>query len=111
MRVFGSPAQIFVRATIRQDNKLSDRSIIGTFVGISDKGNGYIFFIQKSNELIEIDSKDAKFNESFSDYRGRQGKLTTAPYINPDLMEEIEANNDGNEYDDNDEDGDERQEN
>ena len=32
MRVFGSPAQIFVRATIREDKKLSNRSISGTFV-------------------------------------------------------------------------------
>jgi hypothetical protein len=34
--------------------------------------------------------KDAKFNETFSDYRGRQGKLTTAPYIDPDLREQDE---------------------
>jgi hypothetical protein len=56
MRVFGCPAQVFVRATIRDDKKLSDRSITGTFVGISDKGNGYIFLVGKSNELVEIDS-------------------------------------------------------
>ncbi len=70
MRVFGSPAQIFVRPTIRLDQKLSDRSVSGTFVGISDKGNGYIFLINKSNNFVEIDSRDAKFNETFSDYRG-----------------------------------------
>jgi transposase InsO family protein len=64
MRVFGSPAQIFLRDTIRQDKKLSDRSTSGTFVGISDKGNGYIFLIRKSNELVEVDTKDAKFNET-----------------------------------------------
>ncbi len=87
MRVFGSPAQIFVRAKIRDDQKLSDWSVSGTFVGVSDKGNGYIFLIQKSNELVQIDSKDAKFNETFSDYRGRQGKLTKASYIDPDLKE------------------------
>jgi hypothetical protein len=55
LRVFGSPAQIFVRSTIRNDNKLSDRSVSGTFVGVSDKGNGYIFLIKKSNTLIEVD--------------------------------------------------------
>ncbi len=87
MRVFGSPAQIFVRATIRTDKKLSDRSVSGTFVGISDKGNGYIFLIQKSNELVEVDTKDAKFNETFADYRGKQGKLTTAPFIDADLKD------------------------
>jgi hypothetical protein len=94
LRVFGSPAQIFVRATIRNDKKLSDRSVSGTFIGMSDKGNGYIFLVPKSNELVEIDSKDAKFNETFADYRGRQGKLTTAHYIEPDLKEEREEVND-----------------
>jgi hypothetical protein len=69
MRVFGSPAQIFVRATIRKDKKLSDRSISGTFVGISDKGNGYIFLVKKSYELVEVDSKDEKFNETFAECR------------------------------------------
>ena len=33
LRVFGSPAQIHVRATIRSDKKLSDRSVSGTFIG------------------------------------------------------------------------------
>jgi hypothetical protein len=74
MRVFGSPAEIFVRPTIRTDKKLSDRSVSGTFVGISDKGNGYIFLIKKSNNLVEIGSKDAKFNETFADVRDRKGK-------------------------------------
>ena len=87
MRVFGSPAQIFVRATIRDDVKLSDRSVSGTFVGISDKGNGYIFLVSKSNEVVEIDAKDAKFNETFADIRERKGKLTNAHYISPDLTE------------------------
>ncbi len=61
-------------------------------MGISDKGNGYTFLIDKSNRFVEIDSKDAKFNESFSDYRGRQGKIMAAPFINPDLKEESEDN-------------------
>jgi hypothetical protein len=54
---------------------------------MSDKGNGYIFLVHKSNEFVEIDSKDAKFNETFSDYRGRQGKLMAAPFITPDLTD------------------------
>jgi hypothetical protein len=91
LRVFGCPAQIFVRATIRLDKKLSDRSVSGTFVGISTKGNGYIFLVNSANriaEFVEIDSKDAKFNETFSDYRGRQGKITDANHIAPDLRDE-----------------------
>ncbi len=74
---------------------LSYRSVSGTFVGMSDKGNGYIFLIQKSNtfvdDFVEIDSKDAKFNETFADCRARHGKLTTAHYIDPDLKEETDA--------------------
>jgi len=91
LRVFGSPAQIFIRATIRDDVKLSDRSVSGTFVGISDKGNGYIFLIGKSNELATIDAKDAKFNETFSDIRERQGKLSPANHISPDLQDESKS--------------------
>ena len=74
MRVFGSPAQIHVRATIRADKKLSDRSVSGTFIGHSTRGNGYIFLVNKTNgtngQYDEIDSIDAKFNETFSPYRG-----------------------------------------
>ncbi len=40
LRVFESPAQIFVRPSARNDVKLSDRSLSETFVGMSDKGNG-----------------------------------------------------------------------
>jgi transposase InsO family protein len=92
LRVFGSPAQIFVRPTIRSDNKLSDRSISGTLVGMSDKGNGYIFLIRKSNDLdlVEVDSNDVKFNETFADCRAMKGKLTTANNIEPDLRIESE---------------------
>jgi hypothetical protein len=57
--VFGCPAQIHVRKTIRDDNKLSDRSISGTFIGHSTTGNGYIFLISKKAKFTEIDSKDA----------------------------------------------------
>ena len=98
MRVFGSPAQIFLRSTIRNDTKLSDRSISGTLVGISDKGNGYIFLVRKLTklvelELVEIDSKDVKFNETFADIRERKGKLTTAHEIEPDLHDEQRHDN------------------
>ena len=96
LRVFGCPAQIFVRATTRQDKKLSDRSVSGTFVGISTKGNGYIFLVNSTNrlaEFVELDSKDVKFNETFSDFRGRQGKITEANHIAPDLRyESVTAN-------------------
>jgi hypothetical protein len=104
LRVFGSPAQIFVRSTVRSDNKLSDRSVSGTFVGMSDKGNGFIFLIQKTNKLldfVEIDSKDAKFNETFADCRTTQGKLVRAQNIDPDLTEEKEARDDEDECTDN----------
>jgi hypothetical protein len=59
---------------------------------MSDKGNGYIFLVDRSNEFVEIDSKDAKFNETFSEYRERQGKITAAPFIDPDLKEISEDN-------------------
>jgi hypothetical protein len=76
-----------MRATIRDDVKLSDRSVSGTFVGISDKGNRYICLVPKSNEVVEIDAKDAKFNETFADILERKGKLINAHYISPDLTE------------------------
>ena len=97
MRVFGSPAQIFVRSTIREDNKLSNRSISGTFVGISEKGNGYIFLVNKSNKLVEIDSKDVKFNETFAECRERKGQRTNGHQIDPDLTNEKEVTN-GEKY-------------
>ena len=94
MRVFGSPAQIHVRATIREDKKLSDRSISGTFIGHSTRGNGYIFLVNKnkgtSGKYVEIDSTDVKFNETFSPYRERQGQLASSNEIEPDLTTELE---------------------
>ena len=95
MRVFGSPAQIHVRATIRADKKLSDRSVSGTFIGHSPRGNGYIFLVPKASGKAdhrdEIDSHDVKFNETFSPYRERQGKLTCDNVIKPDLTIEPES--------------------
>jgi transposase InsO family protein len=85
MRVFGSPAQTHVRATIRTDKKLSDRSVSGTFIGHSGHGNGYIFLVPKTssnkNECIEVDSTDVKINETFSPCRERLGKLSPANAI------------------------------
>ena len=92
LRVFGCPAQIHVRATRRDDNKLSDRSESGTFVGMSQKGNGYIFLVARLNKIIEIDSKDVKFNETFSDCRERKGQLSSGANITSDLFTEKEAN-------------------
>jgi transposase InsO family protein len=96
MRVFGSPAQIHVRATIREDKKLSDRSVTGTFIGHSTRGNGYLFLVPKTKKsgihhCDEIDSIDVKFNETFSPYRERQGRLISDNPITPDLN--IEAEN------------------
>jgi hypothetical protein len=48
MRVLGSPAQIHIRKTVRKDSKLLDRSISGTFIGNSSRGNDYIFLVPKS---------------------------------------------------------------
>ena len=92
LRVFGCPAQIHIRATRRDDNKLSDRSESGTFVGMSQKGNGYIFLVARLNKIIEIDSKDVKFNETFSDCRERKGQLSSGANITSDLFTEKEAN-------------------
>jgi hypothetical protein len=55
---------------------------------MSKHGNGYIFRIQRSNKIVELDSKDVKFNETFSDCIDRQGKMIKGGRVlNPDLME------------------------
>ena len=38
---------------------------------------------------MEVDTKDAKFNETFADCRERQGKITNGNPIDPDLTEEV----------------------
>ena len=89
LRVFGCPAQIFVRPRDRSNPKLSDRSEKGTFLGMSSKGNGYIFLVQRTRSIIEIDSKDALLNETFSDCRDRQGKIIPhGAVLQPDLHDE-----------------------
>ena len=87
LRVFGCPAQIFIRPTKRENNKLSDRSEKGTLIGMSRAGNGYIFKIQRTNEVVEIDSKDVKFNETFSDCMDLKGKTVKGGRVlDPDLF-------------------------
>ena len=91
LRVFGCPAQIFVRGTKRENNKLSDRSEKGTLIGMSTLGNGYIFKIKRTKEIVEIDSRDAKFNETFSDCWDRKGrKIKGGKVLDPDLFNEPE---------------------
>jgi hypothetical protein len=91
LRVFGCPAQIFVRVKERSNSELSSRSEKGTFIGMSKRGNGFIFRIQRTKETVEIDSADAKFNETFSDCRDRQGKIIKGGRVlDPDLIIEPE---------------------
>ena len=86
LRVFGCPAQIYIRNKNRVNGKLSDRSEKGTLMGMSTKGNEYIFRVPRTNEIAEVDSKDALFNENFDDCRDRKGKLIPGGRImKPDL--------------------------
>ena len=86
LRVFGCTAEIFVRESRRVHQKLSDRSEFGTFVGISTRGNGYIFMVPRTKETLIIDSRDCKFNETFIPIRGRQGnRCDSGQLIPPDL--------------------------
>jgi len=91
LRVFGCPAQIFVRATKRENDKLSDRSEKGTLIGMSTLGNGYIFRIKRTNQIVDIDSRDAKFNETFSDCMDKKGRrIKGGKVLDPDLFNEEE---------------------
>ena len=55
---------------------------------MSKHGNGYLFRIQRNNTVVEIDSKDVKFNETFSDCMDRRGKLIKGGRVlDPDLLE------------------------
>jgi transposase InsO family protein len=92
LRVFGCPAQIFVKVKDRENNKLSSRSEKGTFIGMSRLGNGYIFKVERTNQIVEIDSADVKFNETFSDCRDRKGKIIKGGRVlDPDLINVPEA--------------------
>ena len=89
VRVFGCPAQIFIRPSARTNPKLSNRSEKGTFVGMSARGNGYIFLVKRTKIILEVDSKDVLFNETFSDCRDRLGKIVRNGVVfQPDLREE-----------------------
>jgi transposase InsO family protein len=91
LRVFGCPAQIFVRPKQRQNGKLSSRSEKGTFIGMSKVGNGFIFRIQRTNTTVDVDSADVKFNETFSDCIDRKGRLIKGGRVlQPDLINELD---------------------
>jgi hypothetical protein len=86
--VFGCPAQIFIRPSERDHPKLGTRSEQGTLVGMSSKGNGFIFYVPRNNTLTEVDSKDVLFNETFHDVRDQQGKIVEhGTALSPDLVE------------------------
>ncbi len=92
LRVFGCPAQIFVKSKDRESNKLSNRSEKGTLVGMSAVGNGYLFRIQRTNRIVEIDSRDAKFNETFSNCMDKKGReIKGGKDLDPDLFNESET--------------------
>jgi hypothetical protein len=91
LRVFGCPAQIFVRPKERQHNKFSSRSEQGTFIEMSKAGNGFIFRIKRTNTTVEVDSADVKFNETFSDCMDRKGRtIKGGRTLQPDLINELE---------------------
>jgi hypothetical protein len=83
LRLFGSPAQIFIRPSVRASNKFSNRSEHGTLLGMSSKGNGYIFRVDRNHTIVEVDSKDVKFNETFSDIRDHKGRLIRRGVVLP----------------------------
>jgi hypothetical protein len=56
LRVFGCPAQIFVKQKDRGNNKISSRSEKGTFIGMSKLGNGFLFRIKRTKSFVEVDS-------------------------------------------------------
>jgi transposase InsO family protein len=94
LRVFGCPAQIFVKQKDRSNNKISSRSEKGTFIGMSKLGNGFLFRIERTKSFVEVDSADVKFNETFSDCRDRKGKIIKGGRVlDPELFNvpDIEA--------------------
>jgi transposase InsO family protein len=92
LRVFGCPAQIFVKSKDRESNKISSRSEKGTLIGMSTVGNGYLFRIQRTKCIVEVDSKDAKFNETFSNCMDKKGReIKGGKVLDPDLFNESET--------------------
>jgi hypothetical protein len=86
VRVSGCPAQIYIRPSSRLNPKFSARSEQGVFLGMSSRGNGYIFLVKRTNSVLEVDSTDVLFNETFSDCRDRQGRtIPRGAVLQPDL--------------------------
>jgi hypothetical protein len=72
---------------VRDHNKLSVISETGIFIGMSMIGNGYVFQVNRTNRIVEVDSKDVKFNETFSDIIDRKGKVIKGGRVlDPDLF-------------------------
>ena len=87
LRVFGCPAQIFIKEKERGNGKISSRSEKGTFIGMSKLGTGFIFRVERIKQFVEVDSADVKFNETFSDCRDRKGKIIKGGRVlDPDLF-------------------------
>jgi hypothetical protein len=43
---------------------------------MSKRENGFIFRVQRTKKTVEVDSADAKFNETFSDCRDKKARLS-----------------------------------
>jgi hypothetical protein len=98
LRVFGCPAQIYIRPSNRSHPKLGIRSEHGTLIGMSTKGNGFIFHVNRNGTTAEVDSKDVLFNETFSDIRDTRGKIIRqGRTLDPDLRQD---NDDQYDYQD-----------
>jgi hypothetical protein len=62
---------------------------------MSSKGNGYIFRVDRYNTIVEVDSTDALFNETFSNVRDRKGRLIhRGVVLPPDLHTTQESESD-----------------
>jgi hypothetical protein len=58
---------------------------------MSKIGNGFIFRIKRTNETVDVDSADAKFNETFSDCRDKKGRIIKGgKVLDPDLINELD---------------------
>ena len=54
---------------------------------MSKRGNGFLFRVQRTKQTVEVDSRDAKFNETFSDCRDKKGKIIKGGRVlDPDLL-------------------------
>jgi hypothetical protein len=72
---------------VRDHNKLFVRSESGIFIGVSKIENGYVFQVNRTNRIVEVDSKDVKFNETLSDFIDRKGKVIKGGRVlDPDIL-------------------------